>query len=271
MKESMLYQSFVPDPFVLSSGLHAVDFGGYYLSIPWNVRDRQPYDLTYKVLDDSAGRAQVSLYGKDILKKVSALSVVTVLRGQPLVDVRSTVKNDTSTKTFRDPDFKENVLLSTLEDQENRCRLLLPSDSVTVIDSGSNWAGDPGASVLWPGALGQWSDLKGHYDVKAVISSELPCFAILYPGQRVALVKAWSPADFFDSIEVMTRGPGYKQEKGYGPFFMVTCHRSNMEIGPKAETGFRSTFVVLHDVDETITLHDMYERARPLLEALPQD
>ena len=271
MKESMLYQSFVPDPFILSSGLHAVDFGGYYLSIPWNVRDRQPYDLTYKIVDDSPDRTQVSLSGKDILKKVSAVSVVTMLRDRALVDIRSTVRNDTSTKTFRDPDFREIVLVSPMEGLESRSRLLLPSESVTVIGSKDNWVGAEGTSVAWTKSLSQWSGLKGHYDVKAESSPELPCFAIVYPGQRVALVKIWSPADYFDSIEVMTRGPGYKQETGYGPFYMVSCHRANLEIAPKAETGFRSTFVVLQDVDDSMTLRDMFERAKPLLEALPQD
>jgi hypothetical protein len=271
MKESMLYQSLVPDPFVLSSGLHAVDFGGYYLSIPWNVRDRQPYDLSYTILEDTPGRTQVSLTGKDILKKVSAASTVTLLRDRALVDIRSTIKNDTSTRNFRDPDFREIVLLSPLEGVENRSRLLLPSDKVTVIESEKNWVGVQGSSAAWTNTLGQWSALKGHYDVMAQSSSDLPCFAIHYPGQRLALVKIWSPSDYFDSIEVMTRGPGYKQETGYGPYFMVSCHRANLEIAPKAETGFRSTFVVLFNVDDAMTLREMFEHAKPLLEELPQD
>jgi len=271
MKESMLYQTFVPDPFILSSGLHAVDFGGYYLSIPWNVRDRQPYDLSYKIMEDTSDRTQVSLSGKDILKKVSAVSIVTMLRDLALVDIRSMIKNDTSAKNFRDADFREIVLLSALEGVEKRSRLLLPSESVTVIDSKEDWVGSQGSITAWTSALSQWSALKGYYDVRAQSSSDLPCFAIHYPGQRVALVKIWSPADYFDSIEVMSRGPGYRQETGYGPYFMVSCHRANLEIAPKAETRFRSTFVVLRDVDEAMTLDEMFKRAKPLLEALPQD
>ncbi|MGA2762351.1 MAG: hypothetical protein ABSG17_03205 [Spirochaetia bacterium] len=271
MKESMLYQSLVPDPFILSSGLHAVDFGGYYLSIPWNVRDRQPYDLSYKIEEDTSDRTRVSLSGTDILKKVSAVSTVTVLRDRALVDIRSTIRNDTSTKNFRDADFREIVFLSALEGVDKRSRLLLPSESVTVIDSKEDWVGSQGSTTAWTSALSQWSTLKGRYDVRAQSTSNLPCFAIHYPGQRVALVKLWSPADYFDSIEVMTRGPGYEQETGYGPYFMVSCHRANLEIAPKAETGFRSTFVVLQDVDEGMTLGEMFERAKMLLEALPQD
>jgi hypothetical protein len=271
MKESLLYQSFNPEPFILGSGLHAVDFGGYYLSIPWNTRDRQPYDLSYKIVDTSPDRAQAVLSGTDILKKVTAVSVVTMPRDQALVDIRSTVRNDTSTRTFRDPDFREIVLLSPLEGLESRSRLLLPSESVTVIDSRDNWVGARGASVAWADAISRWSGLKGYYDVKADSSSQLPCFAIVYPGQHVALVKIWWPADYFDSIEVMTRGPAYKQETGYGPFFMVSCHKANLEIAPKAETEFRSTFVVLQDVDDGMTLSDLFERAKPLLESLPKD
>jgi len=271
MIESMLYQSLVPDHFVLSSGLHAVDFGGYYLSIPWNVRDRQPYDLSYKIVEDTSDRTQVSLSGKDILKKVSAVSTITVLRDRALVDIRSTIRNDTSSRNFRDTDFREIVLLSALEGADKRSRLLLPSESVTVIDSREDWVGSKGSTTAWTSALSQWSTLKGSYDVSVQSTSDLPCFAIHYPGQRVALVKIWSPADYFDSIEVMTRGPGYKQETGYGPFFMVSCHRANLELGPKAETGFRSTFVVLQDVDDAMTLPEMLERAKPLLEALPQE
>jgi len=271
VKESMLYQSLVPDPFVSSSGLHAVDFGGYYLSIPWNVRDRQPYDLTYEILEDSPERTQVLMSGKDILKKASAISIVSILRSQPLVDIRSTIRNDSSTKGFRDSDFREIALLSPLEGQERRSRLLLPSDSVTVISSSNEWVGMQGAKVPWTSALSQWAGVKAQYDIMAECPPELPCFAIYYPGQRVALIKIWSPANYFDSIEVMTRGTGYKQETGYGPFFMVSCHRANMELAPKAETAFRSTFVVIQDVDDTVTLRSLFDRAQPLLEALPRD
>ena len=258
---SALYQSFNPVPMVLKSGLHAVEFGGYYLSIPWNTRDRQPYDLNYRIVENSADRASVDISGEDILKRLSAASVVVMRYDRALVDIRSTIKNETKTRTIREPDFYDVLLLSPREETGGNAQLLLPSESVTVIESKDNWVGPQQQSVPWTDALSRWSSVKGYYEVKAATSSQLPCFAILYPDQNLALVKTWSPADYFEAVDVVTYGPSYKQEAGIGAYFRVSCHKTNLELEPQAQTEFRSAFVVIQNVEEGISLRSLYELA----------
>jgi len=262
---SFLYQSFNPEPMILSSGLHAVEFGGYYLSIPWNTRDRQPYDLAYRIIENSAEHAQVALSGRDILKRAAAVSVVTMRRDRPAAEIRTTIANETATRTLREASFRDFTLLSPMEQDGGAARLLLPSASVTVVDSADDWAGAKNASIPWTPALSQWSSIKGSYDVKVAVPPELPCFAIVYPHKHLAIVKIWSPPGYFDSIEVVTRGPGYAKEPGIGPYYALSCVKADLEIAPQAQTEFRTAFVVLQDVAEDATLPALYARAASLL------
>ncbi len=263
---SFLHQSFIPQPMVLSSGLHAVEFGGYYLSIPWNTRDRQPYDLAYRIVENSAERAQVALSGRDILKRAAAVSVVTMRRNRPVAEIRTTIANETATRTLREASFRDFTLLSPMEKEGETARLLLPSESVTVVDSADDWAGAKNASVPWTEALSQWSGVKGFYDVKAAAPPALPCFAIVYPGRHIAVVKIWSPPGYFDSIEVVTRGPAYTKEPGMGPYYTVSCVKTGLEIAPQAQTEFRTAFVVLQDVSGDASLRELFKRAALLVE-----
>jgi len=263
---SFLHQSFTPEPMVLSSGLHAVEFGGYYLSIPWNTRDRQPYDLTYRIVENSAERAQVVLSGRDILKRAAAVSVVTMRRDRPVAEIRTTIANETAARTLREASFRDFALLSPMEEAEGIARLLLPSESVTVVDSADDWVGAKNVSVPWTPSLSQWSSVKGFYDVKAAAPPALPCFAMVYPRKHVALVKIWSPPGYFDSIEVITRGPAYTKEPGMGPYYRVSCVKNDLEIAPQAQTEFRTAFVVLQDVSENASLRELFERAALLVE-----
>ncbi|HOS19048.1 MAG TPA: hypothetical protein PK438_07150, partial [Clostridia bacterium] len=64
-QQSYLYQKFVPDPMVLPGGLHTVEFGGYYFSLPWNTRDRQPFDLQFEILNSTDDLGEIFLSGKD--------------------------------------------------------------------------------------------------------------------------------------------------------------------------------------------------------------
>jgi hypothetical protein len=132
---------------------------------------------------------------------------------------------------------------------------------VTVIESKDNWAGPQQKSVPWTDALSRWSSVKGYYDVKAPTSSQLPCFAILYADQNLALVKTWSPTDYFEEVDVVTYGPSYKQEAGIGAYFRVSCHKTDLALEPQAQTEFRTTFVIIQNVQAGISLRGLYELA----------
>ncbi len=263
---SLLYQSFTPQPMVLPSGLHAVEFGGYYLSIPWNTRDRQPYDLAYRVSEDGAGRAQLVLSGRDILKRAAAVSVVTLRRDRPVAEIQTTVANETATRTLREPDFRDFAALSALESSGGDARLLLPAERVTLLDSAGDWAGAKNASVPWSEPLSRWSSIAGRYHARAAAAPELPCLAVLYPALRTAVVKIWSPAGYFNAIEVTARGPGYAGEPGAGPYYLVSCVKDNLELAPQAQTQFGTAFVVLRDIPENASLSELFSRASRLLE-----
>lgn len=258
---SVLYQDFDPDPIRVSTGLDRVEFGGYYLSIPWNIRDRQPYDLGYRVVAAGPDRAEVELSGTDILKRLSGLATVIVRSGLPVVEVRVAVKNETATRTASEPEFRDTALFAAT----SGARLLLPASSVAILDSAGGWAGENGAVVAWSSAFGQWDTIPGRYLARVPVEAGLPCYALLYPSLRLAVLKTWSGGDYFDRVEVEAHGPTYAKTPGIGPYFRVSCVKNGLTLEPQAVSAFRSTFVLLTGVEPGATLADLYQRARVLL------
>ena len=61
-KLSFFYNNYKPEPMVLPGGLHSVEFGGCYFSLPWNTRDRQPFDLLFEIVQTDSQSAAEYLY-----------------------------------------------------------------------------------------------------------------------------------------------------------------------------------------------------------------
>ena len=80
------FTDFRPEPMILPGGLHSVEFGGYYFSLPWNTRDRQPYDLFFEVKQSGTNISEVYMSGKDMFKRTLTECWIRVRSASPVVE-----------------------------------------------------------------------------------------------------------------------------------------------------------------------------------------
>ncbi|MEN3187086.1 MAG: hypothetical protein ABDK92_10775, partial [Atribacterota bacterium] len=198
---SFFYQELVPKPMILPNGLHVVEFGGYYLSLPWNDRDRQPFDLSFTLTRQEEDFAEVLLSGRDLFRKTLTECWVRVREGSPIVEVEIGItnlsKNETKTLSFRD--F---AVLNVDED----CLLALPVETLKVVESRNDWFGKPGLTLRWPATLVNWSSIKDYIRFVTESSLALPLVALVYPSRNIAFVKWWEPREVFSNCEVWSWG-----------------------------------------------------------------
>jgi hypothetical protein len=258
---AFLYAERNPEPMILESGLHAVEFGGYYLSLPWNTRDRQPFDLQFEIKESGPEAAEIYLQGKDLFTRTLTECWVRVREGVPAVEVELAVTN-TSTRRPVETDLRDFTFFRAEASAAVPGSLLLPADKVQVIAGENQWLGASGTTVPWPGTLADWSNLSGSYRVKA--TETISFTGIQYPGLSSACLKVWEPEDFLEAAEVWSWGKNYDRHKGQGPYFGVSGSR-HVKLEPGERLSGRTYFVLLEEIPAAATPSTLYEMAKSQL------
>lgn len=261
---NFLHRVLKPEPMVLSSGLHGVEFGGYYLSVPWNTRDRQPFDLQYEIKNSGPEQAEVYLFGQDMFVRTLTECWVRLKDGSPVVEIEVTVSN-TSKRSEKEFEFKDYSLLSVDTPGKNDNALVLPIDAAKIVSSHNDWLGPVGAEGAWPGSLQIWRNVRDFYRIRSFQPLSQPCVGVYYPGLKAACAKLWKPADAFPVVEAWTWGESYQSVAGSGPYFGFSTTAPGIKLKPEEKVSVHIYFVVLDNVQSIPAARDLYARAQALL------
>lgn len=239
----ILYQKLNPKPMVLPNGLHVVEFGGYYLSLPWNERDRQPLDLSFAITQARDDMAEVFLSGKDMFKKTLTECWIRVRDASPLVEVEVKITNTSKTKeqilTFKD---------FMVVDVRDNCRMVLPAEVIEVLESKNNWLGEPGNVLSWPvEAIETWNKMSQYFRVKMKQFSSLPFAGVFYPDRNIFFAKFWVPQDFFSAFEVWSWGQSWPEEPGADAYVVISSVNDNLTLKPQEGISFKVYFTAFED------------------------
>lgn len=258
-----LYRNLNPDPMILPSGLHGVEFGGYYFTLPWNTRDRQPFDLHYEITASGPELAEVYLSGKDIFARTLTEVRVRLREGSPVVEMELALTN-TSSRGSKKVEFGDVALFSSDTEGKMQNSVMLPVERVEVLSSAGQWLGSTGQELPWPAAVETWGKIRDYFRVRTAGPMSIGAYGIRYPGLRSACMKLWQPAGFFDEAELWSWGEQYKNNKGTGPYFGLSSART-VELQPKERISAVVYMVVLDDVAADASPASLYERAARLL------
>jgi len=261
---NFLHRNLVPDPMVLASGLYGVEFGGYYLSLPWNTRDRQPFDLQFEIINPGPDKAEVYLSGKDMFVRTLTECWIRLKDDSNVVEIMVEITN-TSKRSAKEFDFRDFSLFTVDTPGRDRNMLILPVDKTAVIRSENGWLGEPGTEIDWSPALHTWGRIRDYYEIKAVNELPHPCVGVYYPELKAACVKFWEAQDLFTGVEAWAWGNSYDRVKGSGPYFGISTTTSKIKLEPQQKIGFRVFFAVLDGLGSEPTAGDLYDRAKELV------
>jgi hypothetical protein len=260
---SPLYSELQPNPMVLPGGLHRVEFGGYYLSLPWNTRDRQPYDLAFEITESGPDQAEVYLSGRDMFKRTLTECWVRIVDGSPVIEVALSVTN-TSSRKPREIDFNDFLVFSVNTDGREDAKILLPVDEVIVEQSTDDWLGSPGDKIPWTSRTGSWRNMKQYFNVRASGGLELPCISVLYPQSRAAFVKFWGESDLFENVQVWSWGGSYHETEGADAYLVASAGTAPFTLQPEEAVSFTFFLTALTGVRDDSSLQDLYQRVQSM-------
>lgn len=189
-----------PVPFKGAQGVEIVEFGGFYSSIPWNSRVRQPYNLDYEIVDRGPDRAEVVITGLDILTRVSVEWHVVLEDGSDTVSLTASYTNRSS-RTTQSVEATHLLHLRPAEGWFNQRRLISDIDEVTVIASEGDWLGSRGSAVRFSRIEEGWTG-DGSFCVVGPVSSEGDAVAWFDRRSRSAIRWSWGPGGEFTDLEI---------------------------------------------------------------------
>ncbi len=258
-----LYQNYRPGPMVLPGGLHVVEFGGYFLSVPWNTRDRQPYDLEYEITRAEEELAEVYLWGSDMFLRTLTEAWVRVRENSPLVEIEVLITN-TSGRREAEFDLSDFTVFDTGVDATGE-QLLIPAAEAEILQSLEGWLGDEGDVLPWPDSLDRWTDIEKFIRLRAVTDPDIPAIGIYHPGEKAAMVKFWNSSDLFMGAEWWTWGVEFEDQRGADSYISLSSTSSTITLAPEESIGFTVYFAGFSDVDEDgAYLESLYQRALEL-------
>jgi len=259
------YTDFEPEPMVLPGGLHSVEFGGYYFSLPWNTRDRQPFDLSFEVRQSDTNISEVYMSGKDMFKKTLTECWIRVRSASTVIELEVKVTN-TSSKKPREIDFKDYAVLSVDQASNKGSSVLLPVESVSIEYSKDNWLGNEGSTLKWTVNQSNWKNMEKFFLVHTAEYLTVPCTGVFYPKISSAFVKFWEPESFFTKGEVWSWGKNYKTEEGADAYYVVSSITDKLTLQPKESISFTVYMTALEDVGEKDILDSLYKKAKLYLQ-----
>ncbi len=260
VEASFLYQEYRPGPMVLPGGLHVVEFGGYFLSIPWNTRDRQPYDLEYEITRDEEDSAEVYLSGRDMFLRTLTEAWVRVREGSPLVEIEVLITN-TSGRREAEFNLSDFAVFDTGVDEEGE-RLLIPAQEAEIMQNLDDWLGEEGDIVPWPDTLDHWTEMEKFIRLSAVTDPDIPAVGIYHPAEKAAIIKFWDPSELFQGAQWWTWGVEYEDQRGADAYVSLSSTSQAMTLAPEESMGFTIFFVGFSGVaEDEADLESLYQRA----------
>jgi len=237
---------------ILKDNDYVVEFGGYYLSLPWNPRDRQPYDLEYKILDQGPDVVEVYLWGEDPDNQAFVEIWITAERDSSLVQVKTKISN--KRENILDIGFNDFTIIAAGGELTDNCSLIIPSSEATIGQSMNNWMGMEGERISWPQTWSNWGDFK-HFGSFNVLADNMsgPFSAVINHDTGDTLIKLWEPDDFFDGIHIWSWGKDYKDTSGGVPTVNYENYKESLSIPPNGSIYYVTYFYVLKDLQYVAT------------------
>ncbi|MEW5814901.1 MAG: hypothetical protein AB1798_05825 [Spirochaetota bacterium] len=222
--QEIFYNNYNPKPMILSSGLHAVEFGGSYLSVPWNTRDRQPFDLNYEIKERSPDNVVLYLSGKDMFKKTLTEIWIKVVADRPFVELTTKISNYSS-KNDTSIDLRDFFIIYG-KNKNVETELVLPMNTALVIDSMDNWLAKKEATVNITDKITKWKSINNYYRIRTAIDKEnnfIACRRLLRrgpckvrQGDNVQMLGG-SPQNIPHGRGIIRHGPHAGLEHGVAP------------------------------------------------------
>jgi len=226
---------------------YIVEFGGYYLSIPWNPRDRQPYDLEYKLTKEGPDVVEVYMWGEDFISLAFVEFWLTVERDSSFVKLETKISN--KTEKVVNIKLKDYSFIAPGGNMTDNSSFVIPASQVGVEQSEDNWMGSKGDVISWPSAWSTWSgfDNFGLFYVPAD-KMMAPFFSVINHDTKDTLIKIWEPYDFFEGIFVWSFGNTYKETKGAEPTVNFENYKGNVSIPIGETVDFTTCFYAVKDL-----------------------
>lgn len=263
-QQSFLYQKFIPDPMVLPGGLHTVEFGGYYFSLPWNTRDRQPFDLQFEITSSSEDLGEIFLSGTDMFQKTLTEIWVRMKKASPVVEIEAKITN-TSKKSPKDLAFRDFTVFYIHDNENGNEQIILPVNKIKLIESRNDWAGLRESVFNWPEAFSQWNTMIDYLVFQSASQLDANLGGIYYPETKSLFVKSWKPEDFFKGAEVWTWGKNYSNEPGAAPY-IVYSNTAQFNLQPQESKSFTIHFAVIADIaEQDVTPEALYNKMNQFL------
>lgn len=227
---SEIFSSNSPVPIKIFNDYN-LEFGGFYLSCPWNSRDRQPYEMEYKILEEGPEKAQVYLWRQDPENLLLGEIWVTVNLNSSLVEIKTKLSNKTE-KTINF-DFNDYIFMTPGGGFSDNSSLLIPAEKIKIEKSKDNWMGEEGSIVAWPQNWLEWSKFE-HFGIFSVEKNDLlgNYIASVNKNTGDAFIKTWEPEGLFSSIKIWSFGNDYTETNGAEPTVNFENHAYDLSIKP---------------------------------------
>ena len=242
-----LYNSARPSPTMTPAG-YIVEFGGYYLSVPWNPRARQPYDLEYKIIEQTPAKAKVYLWGKDPLKHVLMEGWVTVKQSSSLVEIKIKLTNKSKRKwNIKLSDY---TIIAPGGELTPDSTFVIPTSKVKIGKSENEWMGKEGSVVNWPQSWSNWGKFKKLGSFSTDINEmSAPFIGMINYNSKDTFIKLWELANFFDELKIWSWGASYQEAKNGALTANLETKKQTFSLSPHESVEFFTYFYALRDME----------------------
>ncbi|MFQ6066157.1 MAG: hypothetical protein ACE5K3_02615 [bacterium] len=244
---SQLYNSSRPSPTMTPAG-YIVEFGGYYLSVPWNPRARQPYDLEYRIVEDTPAKAKVYLWGKDPLKHILMEGWITIRQSSSLVKIK--VKLTNKGKKKWNIKLSDYAVIAPGGRLTSNSTFLIPTSKVKIGKSENEWMGKEGSVVNWPQSWSNWSGFKqlGSFSTE-IEEMSAPFIGMINYDSKDTFIKLWEPPNFFDELKIWSWGVSFEEMKGGTPTANLENKKRAFSLSPDESVEFFTYFYALGEME----------------------
>ena len=239
-----LYSNTKPLP-LLSGETYMAEFGGYYLSYPWNDRSNQPYDLDFKVVKDTVRECSIRILPfKSWLQEHVVLpeTIISIKEDDPKVYLKVKIQN-LGSKDISLNLFDRSII--TAGKVTDATRIVLPDD-ITEVKVGKNeegWMGEPGSLHHWPQPWSSWGAFSTQGAFSIDISETNDRWISVYnPETGETFTKTWSETAPYKRIDVASWGPQYEHIMGAYPGFCISGIADNLIISANSVVEFEIQF-----------------------------
>jgi len=230
---------------------YVVEFGGYYFSIPWNPRARQPYDLEYELIEKGPAIVKVYVWGEDPMNLAFMEAWIIVEQDASLVQIETKISNKSDEDIHIE--LSDYAVVTPGGGLTDNSHFIIPTSEVIIEKSKNDWMGMTGDVISWPSAWSKWFNFEqfGLFNIK--MDKMMEAFvAINNSDTGDTLIKLWEPADFFDGLRVWSWGKNYKDTKGAKPTANFENYTGVISIPAGKSIDFATYFYTLKDMQDMI-------------------